>query len=39
MIVPAAANVVLNLVLIPRFGVIGAAWATATSLLPWKPVQ
>lgn len=31
MIVPAAANVVLNVVLIPRFGVLGAAWATAAS--------
>jgi O-antigen/teichoic acid export membrane protein len=31
MIVPAGANVVLNLLLIPRFGVIGAAWATAIS--------
>ena len=31
MIVPASANVVLNLLLIPRFGVIGAAWATAAS--------
>jgi O-antigen/teichoic acid export membrane protein len=31
MIVPAGANVLLNLVLIPRFGVLGAAWATAIS--------
>lgn len=31
MAVPAAANVVLNLLLIPRFGVLGAAWATAAS--------
>lgn len=31
MIVPASANVVLNLILIPRFGVLGAAWATAIS--------
>jgi O-antigen/teichoic acid export membrane protein len=28
---PAVANIALNLVLIPRFGVIGAAWATAGS--------
>ena len=26
-------NVVLNLVLIPRFGLLGAAWATTVSLL------
>lgn len=31
MAVPAAANVLLNLLLIPRFGVLGAAWATAAS--------
>jgi len=31
MIIPAAANVGLNIVLIPRFGVMGAAWATAIS--------
>ena len=31
MSVPALANVVLNIVLIPRFGVQGAAWATAAS--------
>lgn len=31
MAVPAVANVVLNIVLIPRFGVLGAAWATAAS--------
>ena len=31
MIVPAAANVVLNIILIPHFGVLGAAWATAIS--------
>lgn len=29
--VPAVANVILNLILIPRFGVLGAAWATAAS--------
>ena len=29
--IPAVANVILNLVLIPRFGVLGAAWATAAS--------
>ena len=29
--VPAVANIGLNLVLIPRFGLIGAAWATAAS--------
>jgi O-antigen/teichoic acid export membrane protein len=31
MAVPAVANVVLNVLLIPRFGVLGAAWATAAS--------
>ena len=31
MSVPALANVALNIVLIPRFGVVGAAWATAAS--------
>ena len=31
MAVPALANVLLNLVLIPMFGVLGAAWATAAS--------
>lgn len=31
MAVPAVANLVLNLVLIPRFGLIGAAWAAAGS--------
>jgi len=31
MAVPAIANVLLNLVLIPRFGVMGAAWSTAAS--------
>ncbi len=31
MAVPATANIALNLVLIPRFGLIGAAWATALS--------
>ncbi len=31
MAVPAAANVILNLMLIPRFGLMGAAWATAAS--------
>lgn len=31
MAVPAGANVALNLLLIPRFGVMGAAWATAAS--------
>lgn len=31
MIVPATANVVLNILLIPHFGVLGAAWATAIS--------
>ncbi|GAA0634159.1 lipopolysaccharide biosynthesis protein [Brevundimonas lenta] len=31
MAVPAVANVILNLLLIPRFGVMGAAWATAAS--------
>lgn len=29
--VPAVANVLLNLLLIPRFGLIGAAWSTAAS--------
>ncbi len=32
MVVPAVANVGLNLLLVPRFGLIGAAWATAASL-------
>ncbi|MET4684477.1 lipopolysaccharide biosynthesis protein [Brevundimonas faecalis] len=31
MCVPAVANVLLNLVLIPRYGVMGAAWSTAAS--------
>jgi O-antigen/teichoic acid export membrane protein len=31
MAIPAALNVVLNLILVPRFGLIGAAWATAAS--------
>lgn len=31
MAVPAGANVLLNLLLIPAFGVMGAAWATAAS--------
>ncbi|SFS41953.1 polysaccharide biosynthesis C-terminal domain-containing protein [Brevundimonas viscosa] len=31
MALPAAANVVLNLVLVPRYGLMGAAWATAAS--------
>jgi O-antigen/teichoic acid export membrane protein len=31
MAIPAVANVLLNLVLVPRFGVMGAAWATAAS--------
>ena len=31
MVVPAISNVALNLVLIPQFGVLGAAWATVTS--------
>jgi len=31
MLIPAGANVVLNIILIPRFGVVGAAWATAIS--------
>ncbi len=31
MTIPAGANVILNLLLIPRFGVMGAAWATAAS--------
>lgn len=31
MAVPAGANVALNLLLIPAFGVLGAAWATAAS--------
>lgn len=31
MAVPALANIVLNLILIPQFGLIGAAWATAAS--------
>lgn len=31
MIIPAAANLMLNLVLIPRFGIAGAMWSTAAS--------
>jgi O-antigen/teichoic acid export membrane protein len=31
MSVPAFGNVVLNFILIPRFGVVGAAWSTAIS--------
>ncbi|HEV7228315.1 lipopolysaccharide biosynthesis protein [Brevundimonas sp.] len=31
MAIPAVLNVVLNLILVPRFGLIGAAWATAAS--------
>ncbi|MBA3048300.1 polysaccharide biosynthesis C-terminal domain-containing protein, partial [Brevundimonas sp.] len=31
MAIPAGLNVVLNLVLVPRFGLMGAAWATAAS--------
>lgn len=31
MAVPAGLNVILNLVLVPRFGLMGAAWATAAS--------
>jgi O-antigen/teichoic acid export membrane protein len=31
MTIPAALNVVLNLILVPRFGLMGAAWATAAS--------
>ncbi|MFN3669559.1 MAG: polysaccharide biosynthesis C-terminal domain-containing protein [Brevundimonas sp.] len=31
MAIPAALNVVLNVILVPRFGLIGAAWATAAS--------
>lgn len=31
MLVPAAANVVLNVILVPRYGLMGAAWATAAS--------
>ena len=31
MIIPAAANLVLNLFLIPRFGIDGAMWSTAAS--------
>ena len=31
MAIPAGANVILNLILVPRFGVMGAAWATAAS--------
>ncbi len=31
MAIPAGANVLLNLILVPRFGVMGAAWATAAS--------
>lgn len=31
MAIPALLNIVLNLILVPRFGVVGAAWATAAS--------
>lgn len=31
MAVPAGLNVILNLILVPRFGLMGAAWATAAS--------
>jgi O-antigen/teichoic acid export membrane protein len=31
MLVPATANVVLNVLLVPRYGLMGAAWATAAS--------
>lgn len=31
MAIPAGLNVVLNLILVPRFGLMGAAWATAVS--------
>jgi O-antigen/teichoic acid export membrane protein len=31
MAIPAIANVILNLILVPRFGLMGAAWATAAS--------
>ncbi|RZJ37860.1 MAG: lipopolysaccharide biosynthesis protein, partial [Brevundimonas sp.] len=31
MAIPAGANVILNLILVPRFGLMGAAWATAAS--------
>jgi O-antigen/teichoic acid export membrane protein len=31
MAIPAGLNVILNLILVPRFGLIGAAWATAAS--------
>lgn len=31
MAIPAGVNVILNLILVPRFGVMGAAWATAAS--------
>ena len=31
MAIPAGMNVVLNLLLVPRFGLMGAAWATAAS--------
>jgi len=31
MSIPAGSNIVLNVLLIPRFGVMGAAWATAIS--------
>ena len=31
MTIPAALNIILNLILVPRFGLMGAAWATAAS--------
>ena len=37
MAVPAGANVVLNLLLIPSFGVMGAAWATTTGTHGHQP--
>lgn len=35
-LVCAAANIVLNLLLIPRFGVVGAASATSVALIGWS---
>ena len=33
MTIPAGFNLVLNLILVPRFGLMGAAWATSASLV------
>jgi O-antigen/teichoic acid export membrane protein len=35
-IIAALVNIILNLVLIPYFGINGAAWATAVSMICWN---